>query len=67
MKTDIDASQDAAVADLVRAGQVRIGMFPPHYIKNATHGRAKGVGRRPCSCASSTHRGRSKAGRISRS
>ena len=29
MKTDIHASQDAAVADLVRAGQVRIGMFPP--------------------------------------
>ena len=44
MKTDIDASQDAAVADLVRAGQVRIGMFPPHYIKNATTGELKGWG-----------------------
>ena len=44
MKTDIHASQDAAVADLVRAGQVRIGMFPPHYIKNATTGELKGWG-----------------------
>ena len=42
MKTDIHASQDAAVADLVRAGQVRIGMFPPHYIKNATTGELRG-------------------------
>jgi hypothetical protein len=44
MKTDIHASQEAAVADLVRAGQVRIGMFPPHYIKNATTGELKGWG-----------------------
>jgi polar amino acid transport system substrate-binding protein len=44
MKTDIHASQDAAVADLVRAGQVRIGMFPPHYIKDATTGELKGWG-----------------------
>ena len=44
MKTDIHASQDAAVADLVGAGQVRIGMFPPHYIKNVTTGELKGWG-----------------------
>lgn len=44
MQTVIRASQDARVADLVRAGQVRIGMFPPHYVKNVATGELEGWG-----------------------
>jgi hypothetical protein len=41
---DIHASQDTRVADLVRVGQVRIGMFPPHYIRNVTTRELEGWG-----------------------
>ena len=35
---------DPRVADLVRAGQVRVGMFPPHYTKDAATGERQGWG-----------------------
>lgn len=34
---------DPRVADLVKAGQIRIGLFPPQYVKDATTGELKGV------------------------
>lgn len=39
-----DAQQlpDQRVADLARAGKIRIGMFPPQYTKDATTGELKG-------------------------
>ena len=34
---------DPRVADLVQAGKVRVGLFPPQYIKDAATGELKGV------------------------
>ena len=34
---------DPRVADLVKAGQIRVGLFPPEYVKDATTGELKGV------------------------
>jgi polar amino acid transport system substrate-binding protein len=34
---------DPRVADLVKAGQLRVGLFPPQYVKDATTGELKGV------------------------
>ena len=34
---------DPRVADLVRAGRLRIGLFPPQYVKDATSGAITGV------------------------
>jgi polar amino acid transport system substrate-binding protein len=34
---------DPRVADLAKAGQLRVGLFPPQYVKDATTGELKGV------------------------
>jgi len=44
MKADMHDSADARVADLVRTGQLRVGMFPPHFTKNAATGKLEGWG-----------------------
>jgi polar amino acid transport system substrate-binding protein len=36
-------SADPRIADIVRAGKVRVGMFPPQYNKHATTGELSGV------------------------
>jgi polar amino acid transport system substrate-binding protein len=36
-------SRDPRVADLVRAGRIRVGLFPPQYAKDAATGAPKGV------------------------
>jgi polar amino acid transport system substrate-binding protein len=41
--TDEQVSRDPRVADLVHAGEVRFGLFPPQYYKDAKAGRLKGV------------------------
>src|SRR5215467_8612900 len=43
--TIADAQQvpDARVADLIRAGKVRIGLFPPQYTKDPVTGELKSV------------------------
>ena len=34
---------DPRVADLIKAGQIRVGLFPPQYVKDVTTGELKGV------------------------
>jgi hypothetical protein len=41
-------TSDPRVADLVAAGQVRFGTFPPQYTKNAATGELRGRGWRSC-------------------
>jgi polar amino acid transport system substrate-binding protein len=40
---DERVSRDARIADLVRVGEVRFGLFPPQYYKDAKTGELKGV------------------------
>ena len=41
--TNAVVSSDPRIADLVRAGEVRFGLFPPQYYKNAETGELKGA------------------------
>ena len=36
-------SEDPRVADLVHAGKIRVGLFPPQYVKDAATGALKGI------------------------
>jgi polar amino acid transport system substrate-binding protein len=40
---DAQQSSDPRVADLVRAGKVRVALFPPQYMKDAATGEIRGV------------------------
>jgi polar amino acid transport system substrate-binding protein len=41
--TDAQTTSDPRVADLVQAGRIRVGLFPPQYGKDAQTGALKGV------------------------